>query len=121
MHRLNIVHRDLKLENIIIYPETLHVKIIDFGFSTVLKGDRKLTFSCGTPHYLAPELALKKDYHGKPADMWALGVILYALLTGKLPFSADFETDLYRRISLGKFQIPSFISVAARRVIASLL
>lgn len=53
---------------------------------------------CGTPHYMSPELAQKRDYFGKPADIWALGVILYILLFGKLPFFAEFENDLYRKI-----------------------
>lgn len=74
------------------------VKIIDFGFSTNIKSDRKLPFVCGTPHYMSPELAQKKEHYGPPADIWALGVMLYILLTGRLPFTGEFEDDLYRRI-----------------------
>lgn len=56
MHDNNVVHRDLKLENVLI-DENKIVKIIDFGFSTNIKPDRKLQFSCGTPHYMSPQLA----------------------------------------------------------------
>lgn len=105
LHGEKIVHRDLKLENILIDAEK-HIKLIDFGFSTFVRSDKKLAFTCGTPPYMSPELALKKDYSGPAADVWALGVILFIMLTGKLPFYGDFEDDLYRRISLGKFKFP---------------
>lgn len=52
----------------------------------------------GTPHYMSPELAIRKDYYGQPADIWALGVMLFALTTGRHPFYAAFEEDLYRKI-----------------------
>ena len=60
--------------------------------------DTKLTYICGTPKYMSPELASKKDYLGTPADIWALGVILFILLTGKIPFFGAFEEDLLRKI-----------------------
>lgn len=76
---------------------------------------------CGTPHYMAPELALRKDYDGKAADMWALGVILFVLITGKLPFFGDFEDDLYRRISKGRFHMPNESSSHLKKVLSGLL
>ena len=103
LHSEKIVHRDMKLENVLINNEN-RVKIIDFGFS--VKSDKKLSFCCGTPHYMSPELALKKDHYGAPTDIWALGVMLFIMLTGRLPFFGDFEDDLYRRISLGKYKFP---------------
>lgn len=81
------------------------IKIIDFGFSTTCKPDKKIQFMCGTPHYMSPELAMRKDHYGQPADVWALGVLLFIMLTGKLPFNGDFEDDLYRRISQCKIKI----------------
>ena len=92
------MHRDLKLENVLI-NEDKRIKIIDFGFSTSVTPDKKLQFTCGTPHYMSPELAMKRDHYGPPTDVWALGVMLYVMLTGRLPFYGDFEDDLYRRIS----------------------
>jgi serine/threonine protein kinase len=62
------------------------VKLIDFGFSS--KCGQKLANYCGTPPYMAPEITLKAPYHGEPADMWALGIILYLMLVGKFPFRA---------------------------------
>lgn len=103
LHNEKITHRDLKLENVLI-DDNMNIKIIDFGFS--VKSDKKLQFSCGTPHYMSPELALKKDHYGPPTDIWAMGIMLYIMLTGRLPFFGDFEDDLYRRISIGKFKFP---------------
>jgi len=75
--------------------------LIDFGFATKVPNayESKLKCPCGTPIYLSPELAMKKEYIGGAADTWALGVILYLLLTGKMPFFGGFEDDLYRKIS----------------------
>jgi serine/threonine protein kinase len=91
----NIVHRDLKPENILCASPT-HVKLADFGLAKIMKADGLKTF-CGTPQYFAPEVLQRRHTvsgegrYGKPADMWSLGVILYILLTGKPPFSADLD------------------------------
>ena len=61
--------------------------------------ESKLQFVCGTPIYMSPEVAQKKDHLGGPADVWALGVILFILMTGKMPFHGAFEEDLFRKIS----------------------
>jgi serine/threonine protein kinase len=109
LHKNNIIHRDLKLENILIDRQTKLPKIIDFGFSTRVKNayETKLQFHCGTPIYMSPELATKKDYVGAASDVWALGIILFILITGKLPFYGAFEDDLVRKISQVKFSWPS--------------
>ena len=105
MHKEKIVHRDLKLENVLINDQKI-LKLIDFGFSVSVKNNQKISFTCGTPHYMAAELAQKKDYYGPPADIWALGVMLFILLTGRVPFHGEFEDDLYRKISQAKFKFP---------------
>eukprot|EP00347_Sterkiella_histriomuscorum_P003207 403365182 len=120
LHSQKITHRDLKLENVLINNQNI-IKIIDFGFS--VKSDKKLQFSCGTPHYMSPELATKKEHYGAPTDIWALGVILFIMLTGRMPFYGDFEDDLYRRISKGKYQFPQYhnLSLAAQKIIKKML
>jgi MAP/microtubule affinity-regulating kinase len=79
LHELNITHRDIKLENVLYVAETQEVKLIDFGFSTLMKQSRKMF--CGTPSYMAPEIVRRTQYVGQPVDIWALGVILYTLVT----------------------------------------
>ena len=85
MHKKSVAHRDIKLENILL-DENNSIKIIDFGFSITMQNDRLLNIFCGTPSYMSPELAIKKDYYGWHADVWALGVLLYVFLCGKFPF-----------------------------------
>jgi MAP/microtubule affinity-regulating kinase len=108
MHQFNIAHRDLKLDNILIDNEN-NIKIIDFGFATSCRPNERLTINCGTPHYMDPDLAKRANYLGQAADVWALGVILFILLTNKLPFFAEFEADLFRKIQNSKFKFPNEI------------
>ena len=84
-HNKNIVHRDIKLENILLDDES-NVKVIDFGFSICIPPEKSLTIFCGTPSYMSPEIVSKLQYKGCPSDVWALGVVLYALLCGRFPF-----------------------------------
>ena len=85
LHKKNVAHRDIKLENILL-DESHKIKIIDFGFSVTTQKDKLLNIFCGTPSYMSPEIATKKDYHGWHADVWALGVLLFVFLCGKFPF-----------------------------------
>jgi serine/threonine protein kinase len=86
LHQQNIVHRDIKLDNILVEESTRMVKLIDFGFSVVVAGGQRLKVFCGTPSYMSPEIVRKNEYDGKPVDVWALGVLLFVLLTGTFPF-----------------------------------
>lgn len=86
LHLNNFVHRDIKLENILINKKNREIKIIDFGFSVCVKADKKLCMFCGTPSYMAPEIVSKQEYNGKYVDVWALGILLYTMLCGKFPF-----------------------------------
>ena len=70
---------------------------------------------------MAPEITLKKEYEGKPVDMWALGVLLYVMLTGTFPFRGISEQDLYYKIQRGQFKVPETLSKEARRIIMRLL
>ncbi|KAF8949206.1 CBL-interacting serine/threonine-protein kinase 21 [Haplosporangium gracile] len=93
LHQLNIVHRDLKLENVLLEPQTRaplrpKVKLTDFGLAKVIDMDSPLlTTRCGSEDYAAPEIILGQPYDGREADIWSLGVVLYALLVGFLPFN----------------------------------
>ena len=84
-HGKNIIHRDVKLENILLDEEN-KVKLIDFGFSIIASEEHKLNIYCGTPSYMAPEIAGKVQYKGGPTDVWSVGIILFILLCGCFPF-----------------------------------
>ena len=100
-----MVHRDLKLDNIIVDANE-RVKILDFGFASKCAANDTMSYHCGTPHYMDPDLIQKRNYSGQAADVWALGVILFTLVAGQVPFHAEFEQDLVRRISSGKYAWP---------------
>merc|ERR1719171_1687055 len=119
-HERHIVHRDVKLENLLM-DEQGTVKIIDFGFSTIIPPGKKLKIFCGTPSYMAPEIVARKEYSGMCADIWAMGVLLYALLCGCFPFKGQNDRDLYRKIVKGVFYIPDFVSQGARTLLGRCL
>lgn len=87
-----------------------NVKIIDFGFSTCIPNDKKIKIFCGTPSYMAPEIVNKTEYCGPPADIWALGILLYAMLNGCFPFRGSTDKDLYWRITWGTFLMPDHVT-----------
>lgn len=84
-HQNLIFHRDLKTENIMVDKEK-NVKLIDFGFSLRQRSLGRLSLFCGTPNYMSPEVILKKEYYGGPNDIWALGVLLFRISSGRFPF-----------------------------------
>jgi serine/threonine protein kinase len=104
MHAKGRSHRDLKLDNVLYEQEQKKIKIIDFGFSIPSSQQKVSNTVCGTPHYMDPDLSRKTAYNPMAADVWALGVCLYIMFVGKLPFFAEFESDLFRRIQTGKFK-----------------
>lgn len=119
MHSRSIAYRDLKPENLLLDKEGF-LKICDFGFAKVIDG--KTYTLCGTPEYLAPEV-LKKCGHGLPVDWWALGILIFEMLTGDPPFCSDDMAPLflYRCILRGTFTFPAYISKSARACISALL
>lgn len=109
-HQRNVTHRDIKLENILLDETKTVAKLIDFGFSTCIPHERKVKIFCGTPSYMAPEIVSKSEYSGPPADIWALGVLLFALLCGKFPFKGQNDKELYENIKRQELQIPDHVS-----------
>lgn len=85
LHRVGIVHRDLKLENCLITSDN-RIKVADFGLGHWYAEIGPLQTSCGSRDYAAPELFTARKYHGPPVDVWAMGVILYSMLTAEFPF-----------------------------------
>ena len=89
MHDNCIIHRDIKLENVLFDDEQQNVKLTDFGFSVMVRDPMKrLKIFCGTPSYMAPEITQRREYLGRPVDVWSLAVLLYACLAGHFPFTA---------------------------------
>jgi 5'-AMP-activated protein kinase catalytic alpha subunit len=80
-----VVHRDIKLENILL-DSNRAMKLIDFGLAAFYAPGKKLRVHCGSPSYAAPEIVARKQYEGPPVDVWSLGVVLFAMLAGFLPF-----------------------------------
>lgn len=97
------------------------IKIIDFGFAAFCQDGQKQKIFCGTPSYMAPELVRRAEYDGRQVDMWALGVLLFAMLAGSFPFRGQSEKELYAKIQRCSIQYPQRISREAKVVIASLL
>ncbi|OCU00440.1 serine/threonine-protein kinase PLK2 [Xenopus laevis] len=120
LHQQGIIHRDLKLSNFFI-AKNMTVKIGDLGLATTVEQCETLPgVICGTPNYLSPEV-LAKSGHSFKSDIWALGCIMYTMLTGYSPFRARSQKEMYYFIREGFFPVPAFISLNARRLIISLL
>ncbi|KRX99349.1 Aurora kinase A, partial [Trichinella pseudospiralis] len=121
LHSKRIVHRDIKAENVLVDGNDV-VKLADFGLSAYLselRGDRG-KHVCGTLGYLAPEVLKCKGYSEK-VDVWALGVLIYKLLVGRLPFDGHSSEEIKRRILKRKFTIPKNVSKFAKNIISQLL
>lgn len=100
MHGLSIMHRDLKPENILCEQSDdgeIIIKLTDFGFATYFDPDQPQTLSLGSPLYMSPELCLNESYDNK-VDVWATGVLTYALLTGRAPFNGKGKDAIYKAV-----------------------
>eukprot|EP00171_Calliarthron_tuberculosum_P009937 IDg9937t1 len=130
LHANGVVHCDIKPENILCKTQTwpLQVKLCDFGLASVVEmsdaPNASMTAMSGTPGYVAPEVIRRKQY-GPPVDMWAVGVILYILLSGRMPFYGRSDVETLRRTALGQYSFPERewrnISDDAKSLVRSLL
>ncbi|KAH8603056.1 hypothetical protein B0O99DRAFT_604958 [Bisporella sp. PMI_857] len=132
MHSKGIIHRDLKMGNIFL-DRDMNVKIGDFGLAALLMSGKDMnacrrTTLCGTPNYIAPEILEKgKGGHDHMVDIWSLGIIIFAMLTGKPPFQSTTADEIYRRAREREYDWPSlqasenFISAETKELVSALL
>ena len=109
IHSENIVHRDLKPENLLLGKENI-LKIIDFGLSNYCEPDNFLETPCGSPCYASPEMVCGNRYNGHLIDIWSIGIILFAMLCGYLPFEDPDNDILFKKILKCKIKYPEYLS-----------
>ena len=125
LHKNNITHRDIKLENILLDNNKKNIYLCDFGWSTDISGRQRKTF-CGTYEYMSPEIINNKEY-GKGSDIWALGILLYEMLHGYSPFHPNMRIarnpieEIIYNIRKGKYLINNKISSECSDLIKKLL
>ena len=118
---LGISHRDIKPENILLNEEHTQIKFIDFGLSNYYSQNELLHSSCGSPCYASPEMLSGHSYRGTTTDLWSAGIVLYSMLVGALPFDDQELNKLYEQIKIGKFYIPSTLSLEAIDLLKKIL
>ncbi|KAK4269488.1 hypothetical protein QN277_022641 [Acacia crassicarpa] len=122
-HSRGVTHRDLKPENLFV-DENGDLRVSDFGLSALpeqRRSDGMLVTPCGTPAYVAPEVLKKIGYDGSKADIWSCGVILYALLSGYLPFQGENVMRIYKKAFKAQYVLADWISPEAKNLISKLL
>jgi len=116
-HRHFVYHRDLKPENLLLSANHKVLKIADFGLAAFEPDLGMCKTSCGSPHYASPEIIAGKKYHGSSSDIWSCGVILYSLVTGRLPFEDQNLPGLLSKIKKGKYTVPQYVPESVRDLI----
>ncbi|ORX78973.1 Pkinase-domain-containing protein [Basidiobolus meristosporus CBS 931.73] len=120
IHKKRYVHRDLKLENILL-DKNLDPKIIDFGFTRGIQSRRLLDTYCGSLAYVAPEVIAGGQYSGQESDVWSLGVILYTIMCGYLPFDDEDESVMQRLIVNADVSFPEGFPKECQDLISGVL
>ncbi|XP_063810450.1 serine/threonine-protein kinase 40 isoform X2 [Pseudophryne corroboree] len=107
LHKKNIVHRDLKLGNMVLNKRTHRITITNFCLGKhLVSEDDLLKDQRGSPAYISPDVLSGRPYRGKPSDMWALGVVLFTMLYGQFPFYDSIPQELFRKIKAAEYSIP---------------
>lgn len=120
LHTHGILHRDLTLSNLLL-TSNMNIKIADFGLATQLKLPNEKHFTmCGTPNYISPEVATRSA-HGLESDVWSLGCMFFAFLTGRPPFDTDTVKNTLNKVVLGEYEMPSHLSLEAQDLIDQML
>ncbi|RIA97579.1 hypothetical protein C1645_751914 [Glomus cerebriforme] len=119
-HRNSIVHRDLKIENILI-SKSGSIKIIDFGLSNLYSPRSHLSTFCGSLYFAAPELLNAKLYTGPEVDVWSFGIVLYVLVCGKVPFDDQSMPALHAKIKRGVVEYPGWLSNDCKHLLSRML
>ena len=114
IHTYGIVHRDIKPENILLDKNKKNMKLVDFGLSNAYMHGNLLTTACGSPCYASPEMVSGKAYDGFYSDLWSCGVVLYCMLSGKLPFDEEDIQVLYKKIKSANYIMPEYLSPVAK-------
>lgn len=120
LHRNSIVHRDLKIENIMIDKSGRNIKIIDFGLSNLFCPERQLTTYCGSLYFAAPELLKANPYSGPEVDVWSLGVVIYVMATGSVPFDDKSMPGLHDKIKKGHVTYPAHLSEECKELLSKI-
>lgn len=120
MHSQGVIHRDIKLDNILIDIDST-IKLCDLGVSKMIRPGEVMNEHCGTPAYIAPEIVIGEGYTGFGADIWSSGVVLYALLSGTVPFKASNMSELNQMIMIGDYPELTDISKEASDLISKML
>ena len=120
IHSQGIAHRDLKPENLLL-DQNKKIKIIDFGLSNYFDGVQKLETPCGSPCYASPEMVGGNKYNGFFIDIWATGIILFAMLCGYLPFEDDNNDVLFKQILGGKIEYPNHLSEVSKDLLKKII
>ena len=115
-----IAHRDLKPENLLLNKNNV-IKIIDFGLSNFYDGQHNLVTPCGSPCYASPEMVSGNDYNGFNIDIWAIGIILFAMICGYLPFEDPENDKLFDQILKAELDFPSHVSELCKDLIKKIL
>ena len=114
IHTLGVVHRDIKPENIWLNKKKTNIKLVDFGLSNSYKHNSLLKTTCGSPFSTSQEMISGKEYGLLYSDLWSYGVVLFCMLTGKLPFEDEDIKLIYYNIKLANYFMPPFITLISQ-------